>query len=153
MFGKMFGKKKGAAQAAMKKIENRDLMEAIVAGSLLIAAADGEIEPEEIDTMGALIASNESLKHFGNEIDQTIQKYQEMLEASFLVGKTKLKRELQDCANNSEEAEEIFVNMIAIAQADGEIEPAEFKVLVEMGRVLGQNLSNYGITEADIAAA
>ena len=145
-------KKKGAKAAkSIAKIENRDLMQAIVAGSMLVAAADGEIEPEEMDSLGKIIASNDSLKHFGNEIDNTIQKYKDILDAGFLLGKTKLKRELEDISSNQEHAEEVFVTMITIAQADGELEPDEYKVLVEMGRVLGQNLASYGITEADVA--
>ncbi|MDA7135188.1 hypothetical protein PJ021_17315 [Escherichia coli] len=47
MFGKLFGKKVASAKVELKKVENRDLMEAIIGGCLLVSAADGEIEKEE----------------------------------------------------------------------------------------------------------
>ena len=47
MFGKLFGKKVASAKVELKKVENRDLMEAIIGGCLLVSAADGEIEPAE----------------------------------------------------------------------------------------------------------
>src|SRR4051812_8496452 len=40
----MFGKKLGEAKANLKKIENKDLMEAVVASCILIAYADGDCE-------------------------------------------------------------------------------------------------------------
>lgn len=45
MFG--IGKKLFGAKRAVKKLENRDLMQAIVGGCLLVAAADGEISKNE----------------------------------------------------------------------------------------------------------
>lgn len=55
----MFGllKKKGQnAKAELKRIENRDLMEAIVGGCLLVAAADGDISDDELANLDKLIS-------------------------------------------------------------------------------------------------
>lgn len=41
MFNKLFGKKVAAAKVELKKVENRDLMEALVGGCLLITVANG----------------------------------------------------------------------------------------------------------------
>ena len=71
MFNKLFGKKVAAAKVELKKVENRDLMEAIVGGCLLVSAADGEIEKEETSKLDQLIRSNPRLAHFGNEITST----------------------------------------------------------------------------------
>jgi tellurite resistance protein TerB len=56
MFG-MFKKKTAAVKVELKKVENRDLMEAIVGGCLLVAAADGEIEKEETAKLDQLLRS------------------------------------------------------------------------------------------------
>ncbi|SFQ46468.1 hypothetical protein SAMN05216229_12342 [Geopseudomonas sagittaria] len=45
MFG--IGKKLFGAKKAVKKLENRDLMQAIVGGCLLVASADGEISKND----------------------------------------------------------------------------------------------------------
>ena len=145
MFG--FKKKANAAKIELKKIENRDLMEAIVGGCLLVAAADGEIEKEETDNLEALLSSNEQLSAFGAEIPKTVARFTTKLEANFKVGKMNIMREIRDIASDPTDAEEVFVNMIAIAEADGEVEPAEVQILAEVGKELGCSLRDYGIEQ------
>ena len=143
MFNKLFGKKVAEAKVELKKVENRDLMEAIVGGCLLVSAADGEIEKEETSKLDQLIRSNPRLAHFGNEITSTINRYTEQLEAGFRVGRMNILREIDDIKNDPKEAEEVFVNMLTIAEADGQIEPEEQKVLEEVGRRLGLRVEDY----------
>ncbi|EIV9525844.1 MULTISPECIES: tellurite resistance TerB family protein [Klebsiella] len=143
MLKKLFGKKAAAVKGELKKVENRDLMEAIVGGCLLVSAADGEIEKEETSKLDQLIRSNPRLSHFGNEITSTITRYTEQLEAGFRVGRMNILREIDDIKNDPKEAEEVFVNMLTIAEADGEIEPEEQKVLEEVGRRLGLRTEDY----------
>ncbi|POA73301.1 tellurite resistance protein [Pseudomonas sp. DP16D-R1] len=116
-----------------------------VGGGLLVAAADGEIEPSEVSKLDELIRANPSLSHFGSEITETINRFTAQLNANFQVGRLAIKRELADVKNCQQDAEEAFVNMIAIAQADGEIEPAELVVLKEIGLHFGLRLSDFGI--------
>ncbi len=122
MFG-MFKKKAGNVAAELKKVENRDLMEAIVGGCLLVAAADGEIEPEELTSLEKQISSNPSLEHFGAEIGKTINRFEKQLDAGFRIGKMKILREIGDIKNDQENTEEALINMLTIADADGEIIP------------------------------
>jgi tellurite resistance protein TerB len=145
MFGKFFGKKVGAAKAEMKKVENRDLMQAIVGAMVMIAYADGECERSELEKIERLIKANESLSHFGNEINTTMGRYIEYMEAGPRLGTMKIMREISEVKNNAHEAEEVFALAITIAEADGEIEPAELKVLTAIGRELGLRLQDFGI--------
>lgn len=141
----MFKKKGREVAAEMKKFENRNLAEALVGAALLVAAADGEIEPEEITNLNAQLEAHPSLQGFGAEIGKMVDSFSKRLEAGFLIGKTQIMREIKDCAHSPEEAEDIFVAAITIAQSDGEVEPEELTVLKEIGRTLGLTLSNYGI--------
>ncbi|EHK6275131.1 tellurite resistance TerB family protein [Escherichia coli] len=141
MFG-MFKKKTAAVKVELKKVENRDLMEAIVGGCLLVAA-DGEIEKEETAKLDQLLRSNPRLSHYGNEITALITRFTEQLEAGFRVGRMNILREIEDIKNDPKEAEEVFVNMLTIAESDGEIEPEEQKVLEEVGRRLGLRVEDY----------
>jgi len=145
MFGKMFGKKVGAAKAELKKVENRDLMQAIVGAMVLLAYADGECEKSELDKIERMIRANDNLKHFGPEITETMNRFVELMDAGPRLGKVKIMKEIRDIKSNASEAEEVFVNAITIAEADGEIEPDEIKVLTELGRELGLRLQDYGI--------
>ena len=139
---------KGKAQEGkveLKKIENRDLMEAIVGGSLLVAAADGTISDEELVSLDKQINSNVALSHFGAEIGITINRFEKQLDTGFRIGKMKILREIEDIKSNPADAEEVFINMITIAEADGEIDADELKILKEVGGKLGLRLSEYGI--------
>lgn len=144
MFG-LLKKKFGAATAEVKKIENRDLMEAIVAGSILIAAADGDISESEMVTLEKLISSNDALTHFGAEISKTMGKFEAMMDAGPRLGKMKVLKEIADIKNNPEEAEEVFLTMVTIAESDGEIDDKEMAILKEVGMKLGVRLSDYGL--------
>lgn len=145
---KLFGKKVGGAQAQLKKVENRDLMQAVVGAMVLIAYADGECERSELDKIERLIAANDSLSHFGGEIQQTMGRYVEYMEAGPRLGEMKIMREISDVKNDAKEAEEVFVLAITVAEADGEIEPAEIKMLAKIGRELGLRVQDFGIEAA-----
>lgn len=140
----IFGKKAAAAKASLKKLENRDLMEAIAYGSMLVAAADNELETSELTRIEAIIQTNDKLSHFGSEASMLLAKCKEKFEqVGFGVLKMEAKRQIADIKASEEEREEVFVNIIAIAMADGEIEEPERKVLEEIGRMLNLRLEDY----------
>lgn len=145
MFG--IGKKLFGAKKAVKKLENRDLMQAIVGGCLLVAAANGEISKAESAQIDKQIRANKNLEHFGSEITATVNLYTEQLEASFRIGRMNILREIKDIANNPMDAEEVFTNMLAVAEGDGEVYEAELKVLREVGTVLGLRLKDFGLED------
>lgn len=143
MFG--FKKKLFGAKVAAKKIENRDLMQAIVGGCLLVAAADGDISKNEAAQIDIQIRANKNLEHFGSEITSTVNLYTEQLQAGFRLGRMNIMREIRDIKNNPADAEEVFVNMLTVAEGDGEISAPEMKVLAEVGVELGLRLKDFGI--------
>ncbi|MCS2154746.1 tellurite resistance TerB family protein [Scandinavium goeteborgense] len=139
-----FGKKAAAAKAGLKKLENRDLMEAIVYGSVLVAAADGELEAPELARIEAIIQTNDKLNHFGGEASVLIAKCKDKFEeVGFGVLKMEAKRQISDVKSSEEEREEVFANIIAVAMADGEIEDSERKVLEEIGRLLNLRIEDW----------
>lgn len=130
---------------AVKKLENRDLMQAIVGGCLLVAAADGEISKNEAAQIDIQIRANKNLEHFGQEITATVNLFTEQLQAGFRLGRMNIMREIADIKNNPLDAEEVFVNMITVAEGDGNISPEELKVLAEVGVQLGLRPKDFGI--------
>jgi tellurite resistance protein TerB len=140
----LFSFKKAAK--SVNKIANQNVMEAIVAASLLVAAADGEIEDDEVATLNGLLSNNDLLSAFApTEITRTVERYTGILKAGFRVGKVKMLREIADIADNADHAEEVFVTALTIAEADGEIEDAELVVLKDIGKTLGVSLAAYGL--------
>lgn len=139
------GKRLFGAKRAVKKLENRDLMQAIVGGCLLVAAADGEISKNEAAQIDIQIRANKNLEHFGQEITATVNLFTEQLQAGFRLGRMNIMREIADIKNNLLDAEEVFVNMITVAEGDGSISPEELKVLAEVGVQLGLRPKDFGI--------
>ena len=137
---KLFG-----AKASVKKLENRDLMQAIVGGCLLVAAADGEISKNESAQVDLQIRANKNLEHFGSEITSQVNLFTEQLQAGFRLGRMNIMREIAEIKNNPMDAEEVFVNMLTVAEGDGSISEPELKVLVEIGNLLGLRPKDFGI--------
>ena len=138
MLGKLFNR--------AKKVQNKNVMEAIVAGALLTAAADGTIERSETDKLTKLLQANDLLDAFrGREITKTITKYESILEADFGIGKKKMLDEIADIADNDDHAQEVLLTMLAIAKADGEIEPEEHTAIMEVCRTLRLDPKEYGL--------
>lgn len=148
MLGKLFSKKSKEAAANVKKMANKDLAEGLVGACLLVAAADGEIEPEEIANLTAQLEAHPALSDYGPEIGKMVDNFTASLETGFLIGKTRIMREIGDCTHDEKEAEDIFVAAITIAQADGEVEPEEVTILKEIGRALNLKVENYIEVEA-----
>lgn len=144
MFG-LFGKKANQVKDSVQKSINRDQLEATIAGAILLAFADGELEDSELQALSATIENNEKLSHFGSEIGQTIDRFVNIMKAGATLGRVKVMKEIRDCKADEEAKIEIFATLIDIAQADGEIEPEEVEVLKMIGRELGVSLSMFGI--------
>lgn len=143
MFGKLFGKKAATAKAEIKKFENRDLMEATVGGCLLIAFADGECDDAELKTIESLLRTNKALDGFGHELTDTVNRFTERLKAGYRVARVEILREIEDVKGNRQEAEDVLVTMLTIAEADGEIEEAEQKELTTVADRLGLRIADY----------
>ena len=143
IFGKFLGKKAGAVKAEVKKLENRDLLEAVVGGCMLIAAADGDIEDSEVKKIDSLLRTNKNLEHFGSEITDLVNRFSERLQSGYRVARAEILREIEDIKSDQQQKEDVLLNMLTIAEADGEIEPAEQKELETVAQRLGLRISDY----------
>ena len=130
-----------------KSVAKQNVFEAIVAASVLVAAADGEIEKKESEKLEKMLSNNDSLSSFKKtEIQRLVAKYTGVVETDFRMGRLKMMKEIEDIAENANDAEEVFVTALSVVESDGEIEPKELEVLSEIGRRLGLNLKDYGIS-------
>lgn len=145
MFGlkKIFGKGR-EARAALGKLENRDLLQAVVYGCFYVAAADGEIEPAELDKIDRLLRNEPKLQGFGAELGNLIDKAKaDFNEGGARIIRMNAERELADLAHTPTDAETVINFMLTIAEADGEIEPDEVAVLERAAAKLNLRLKDY----------
>lgn len=144
MFGKFFGKKGREARAAMAVVANRDLMQAVVYGAFYVAAADGELEESELKKTEKLIANCPQLKGFGAELSNTMDRAEkDFVDGGHRILRQNAEKELKDLASSPEEAQTVLNIMLTIAEADGEIEPAELVVLEKAAKLMNLNLKDY----------
>ena len=147
----MFGLKKlketltgGASRLSGKT----DLLEGIAAGSILVAAADGDLATEEVAVLiDALVAHEVVGKAFSAaQIETTVQK---MINAASpnaagkigMVGKMKLEKEVGEVKTKAteEDIQMMLAIMADVAGADAEgAEPAEVAVINKISNRLGQ---------------
>lgn len=143
MFGMLKGKLAGAANRLSGKT---DLLEGIAAGAILVSAADGEIESEEIAVLIEALCANETLaKSFTDTqisgiVDKMVKKASPNAAGKIgMVGKIALEREVAEVKSKSstEDLELMLAVLVDVATADGEVEPAEKTVVNKIAGKLG----------------
>lgn len=143
MFGKLFGKKVTVAKENLKRLENRDLMEAMVGGCLLIAFADGDCEEAELLKMDEVLRTSKSLEGYGSELTDTINRFVARLKAGYIIGRAEILREINDVKGSQTEKEDVLLAMLTVAMSDGQIEPEEQKELTQVAQRLGLRIEDY----------
>lgn len=147
----MFGALKRAMGAGAREVkaeygENKDFLEAVCAAAALVAAADGDIEESERRKVVSIVQNHPTLSKLyqSNVIEQTAETmFKRAKETS---GRQLLARELDDIKsrpNGQQMAEDAYLIALDIANADGELEPAEEAVLKKLAARLGVDASKF----------
>lgn len=143
MFGKLFGKKSREARQAMAKIENRDLMQAIVYGALYVAAADGDLEESELSKVELILSNTPQLQGYGAELPNLMDRAKTDFKVGMRVLRQNAEKELGDLANTPNDAATVLNIMLTVAESDGEIEESEAGALERAAKKLGLNLKDF----------
>ncbi len=111
------------------KFKNKDFLNAAMAGSALIAMADGSISSEEKQKMIKFIESNDALSVFTtSDVIKAFQDFVGQLEFDKDIGQAKAYEALGKMKSN-EAASRLLVRMIiAIASSDGNFDDQEKKI-------------------------
>ena len=124
------------------KYKSKEFLEASLAGSALIAIADGSIDADEKQKMMNFIESNEALSVYeARDVINTFDKYIQALEADKDAGKAKAYQAIRRIRNNTEQARLLIRMVIAIAAADGNFDNDE------------RTVANHIATELDLSPA
>lgn len=143
----MFGMLKEKLGGAVNRLSGKtDLLEGIAAGAILVSAADGEIESEEIAVLIEALCANETLsKAFTDTqitgvVDKMVKKASPNAAGKIgMVGKIALEREVAEVKSKSstDDLELMLAVLVDVASSDGEIEPAEKVVVNKIAAKLG----------------
>ncbi len=128
------------------KFKNKDFLNAAMAGSALIALADGTISSEEKQKMIRFIESNEALSVFPTaEVITAFQSFVTQIEFDKDIGDAKAYGALGKLKSNGEAARLVMRMIISIAAADGNFDADEQLIAVKIAKELNLNPTEFDL--------
>jgi len=126
------------------KFKNKDFLNAAMAGSALIAMADGSISSEEKQKMIKFIESNDALSIFTtSDVIKAFQDFVSQLEFDKDIGEAKAYQAIGKMKSNSEASRLLVRMIIAIASSDGLFDNDEKKIAVKIAKELALDPSEF----------
>ncbi|MCX7095927.1 MAG: TerB family tellurite resistance protein [Methylobacter sp.] len=120
------------------KFKNKDFLNAAMAGSALVAMADGSVSSEEKQKMIKFIESHDALSIFTtSDVIKAFQDFVGQLEFDKDIGDAKAYAALAKMKSNAEASRLLIRMIIGIASSDGNFDDAEKKVAVKIAKELG----------------
>lgn len=132
---------------SLKKFVNKDFAEAIAAGCVLVAAADGSIDSSEKQKMVKFIEISPDLKCFKtSDIIDKFNKYSSSMEFDFEVGKIECYKAVEKLRGHDDQAKTLIAVCIAIGKTDGDFSDPEITVVKTMISKLRLNSSDFNLS-------
>jgi tellurite resistance protein TerB len=126
------------------KFKNKDFLNAAMAGSALIAMADGSISSTEKQKMIKFIESNDALSIFTtSDVIKAFQDFVGQLEFDKEIGEAKAYQAIGKMKSNTEASRLLVRMIIAIASSDGNFDHDEKKIAVKIAKELAINPSEF----------
>ena len=126
------------------KFKNKDFLNAAMAGSALVAMADGSISSEEKQKMIKFIESNDALSIFTtSDVIKAFQDFVGQLEFDKDIGEAKAYQALGKMKSNTEASRLLVRMIIAIASSDGNFDDQEKKIAVKIAQELAIDPSEF----------
>jgi tellurite resistance protein TerB len=128
------------------KFKNKDFLEAAMAGSALIAMADGKISSEEKQKMIKFIENHDALSIFTtSDVIKAFQDFVGQIEFDNDIGEAKAFSALGKMKSNAEAGRLLIRMMIAIASSDGNFDSQEQAVAAKIAKELALNPAEFGL--------
>lgn len=129
----------------MSRFRNKELMEAVLAGCALVAAADGNISKEEKEKMLGFVRNSEALKNFDQSaVIDTFQKHVGKMEFDFTIGKIECLKVISKI-KKTDEARLLVRVCCAIGSADGSFDADERKIVRDICQELRLNPDEFEV--------
>jgi tellurite resistance protein TerB len=126
------------------KFKNKDFLNAAMAGSALVAMADGSVSSEEKQKMVKFIEGHDALSIFTtSDVIKAFQDFVGQLEFDKDIGEAKAYQALAKMKTNVEAARLLIRMIIAIAASDGNFDDSEKKVATKIAKELGLNPADF----------
>jgi tellurite resistance protein TerB len=138
--------KAGELKTQALKFKNKEFLEAAMAGSALIAMADGKISSEEKQKMIKFIENHDALSIFTtSDVIKAFQDFVGQIEFDKDIGEAKAFLALGKMKSNAEAGRLLIRMMIAIASSDGDFDLQEQAVAAKIAKELALNPAEFGL--------
>jgi len=128
------------------KFKNKEFLEAAMAGSALIAMADGKISSEEKQKMIKFIENHDALSIFTtSDVIKAFQDFVGQIEFDKDIGEAKAFLAIGKMKSNNEAGRLLVRMIIAIASSDGNFDAQEQVVAVKIAKELALNAAEFGL--------
>lgn len=128
------------AQGSIKAFSNASAANALIGGSLCMAAADGTVDDSECEKTLEMARANPRLA--GSDVTAIFGDWEKRVKASARAAKLDVKRLLEDL-KGTPEAEEVLIAFIEVAYADDECDASERALLDQFAEKLGLSVKDY----------
>lgn len=130
----------------VKKFKNKDLMDAIVAGCAIVAAADGSIDASEKQKMAGYMGRSEELKVFDmSDVIARFNHYVSNYEFDAMIGKQEALKTIGKFRSKPDVGRVIVGVCSAVGAADGDFDEKEKAVVREICSALGLNPGEFSL--------
>lgn len=136
--------KAGELKTEALKFKNKDFLNAAMAGSALVAMADGSVSAEEKQKMIKFIESNDALSVFTtSDVIKAFQEFVSQLEFDKDIGEAKAFQALGKMKSNVEASRLLVRMIIAVAASDGNFDASEKAVARKISKELNINPAEF----------
>lgn len=124
-----------SARNVVSKYMGKDLTEALVAGSALVAMADGILDPSEREKLIDYFRTSQEMRGINiYEVDSRFNYFVQRIRSDQMMGKAEALRAIGKLASKPDAARLVVRLCCAIGFADGEFAPVEKRIVEEISR-------------------
>jgi tellurite resistance protein TerB len=128
------------------KYKNKDFLNAAMAGSALIAMADGSISAEEKQKMVKFIEHNDALSVFTTkDVIAAFQDFVGQIEFDQDIGTAAAYQAIAKMKSNNEAARLLIRMIISIGSSDGNFDADEKRIATKIAKELGLNPAEFDL--------
>jgi tellurite resistance protein TerB len=130
----------------VNKVRNKTFLEAVVAGCVLVAYADGVVKPEEKQKMMGFLRTSETLSVFNvDEVIATFEKYSQHFEFDPAIGEANALQTVGKLKSKENEARLMVRVCCAIGAADGVFDESEKNAVRKICNEMGLNPKDFDL--------
>jgi tellurite resistance protein TerB len=149
MFSKLFKRGEQAAadlKSGVLKFKSKSFLEASIAGSFMVSAADGSIDSEEKKKLLIFVQSDDALSVFdAADVAKIFKEYESAYDFDADAGKAKALKAIAKIAGNQEQSKFLIRMIVAIGAADGDFDNDEKAVVRTICKELGLNPADFDL--------